>query len=164
MRRNRGSAAFANQHHSLRLRRRQPFVKSEVPYRTAKLSSYDAYRISDNDDPDERLCVHEERGLLLLRFPFAVMLEVAYPEVDIANRWCWKTFGPKFSPCYQFQSSYPCCLDESMHEHQGVWCTYWFAKSDYDFGFNEWYFRDRQHHDMFLCFVPLIHWGERFPG
>jgi hypothetical protein len=134
-----------------------------MQYRTAKLSSYEAYRISENDDLDERLCAHEQRGLLLLRFPFAVMLEVAYPEMDFANRWCWETLGPENGPCYQFQSNYPCCTDESEHEHQGVWCTRWFAKTDYDFGFNEWYFRDRQHHDMFLSFEPMINWGERFP-
>lgn len=139
------------------------FANSIVPYRTAKLSSYEAYWISENDDPVERLCAQEERGLLLLQFPFAVMLEVAYPEMDFANRWCWQTIGPKNGRCYQFQSNYPCCTDETEHEHQGVWCTRWFAKTDYDFGFNEWYFREQQHHDMFLAFVPMINWGERFP-
>lgn len=134
-----------------------------MPYRTAKLSSYDAYRSSENDDPEERLCADDERSLLLLQFPFAVMLEVAYPEMDFADRWCWETFGPKHGPCRQTQSNYPCCLSEIKHSHEGAWCTRWFVKTDYDFGFNEWYFREQSQYEMFLSFVPLINWGERFP-
>ena len=134
-----------------------------MSYRTAKLSSYESYRASENDDPEERSRAHEERNQLLSKFPFAVMLEVAFPERDFANRWCWQNFGPKNGPCHQIQSNYPCCLHGFEHTHEGVWCTRWFVKTDYDFGFNEWYFREQSHQEMFLSFVPLINWGERFP-
>lgn len=134
-----------------------------MAYRTAKLSSFEAYRESENDDQEERLGAHEERELLLVRFPFPVMLELAFAERDYANRWCWEMFGPKDGSCFQSSSNYPCCSDSSEHTHEGVWCTRWFVKTDYDFGFSEWYFREVDHQELFLAFVPLIHWGERFP-
>lgn len=134
-----------------------------MPNRTARLSSYDEYRETESNDLDERLYAHQERELLLLRFPFAVMLEAAYPEMDFADRWCWENFGPKDGPCRQFESNYPCCLNDTKHTHHGVWCTRWFEKTDYDFGFNEWYFREQSHQEMFRSFVPLINWGDRFP-
>ena len=134
-----------------------------MPYRTAKLSSYEAYRESENDDPEERVCAHEERCDMLLQFPYAVMLELAFVERDFANRWCWEKFGPKDGPCTQMLSKYRRCFDESEHVHSGAWATRWFVKTDYDYGFNEWYFREQAQQEMFLAFVPQINWGERFP-
>lgn len=40
--------------------------------------------------------------------------------------------------------------------------TYWLAKTDYDFGFNEWYFKRHADLNRFLEFIPHITWGEAY--
>ena len=40
---------------------------------------------------------------------------------------------------------------------------HWFAKVDYDFGFNEWYFAESEDYDLFVANVDKINWGEHFP-
>ena len=99
----------------------------------------------------------------LTRFPYSVMLQVAYPELDFANRWCWQHFGPPHGECLQFQSEYCACDVEPKHCHMGVWTEFWFAKTDYNFGFNEWYFMEKSHFERFLASVPSINWGEHYP-
>ena len=44
-----------------------------------------------------------------------------------------------------------------------MWTTHWFVKTDYDFGFSEWYFARQSYHDLFLDSVPKINWGEKYP-
>ena len=99
----------------------------------------------------------------LTMFPFAVMLQVAYPEMDYANRWCWQQFGPAHGECWQHCSEYPVCDLPHPHAHVGQWMTHWYVKTDYDFGFNEWYFIREADRDRFLEFVPHVNWGEKFP-
>lgn len=60
-------------------------------------------------------------------------------------------------------SEYRVCLNDLPYSHSGVWMSHWFEKTDYNFGFNEWYFAERSHHDLFLDFVPMINWGEKYP-
>ena len=97
------------------------------------------------------------------RFPYAVMLQVAFPELDFANRWCWTRFGPADGGCTQKDSKYRVCTIDVPHSHSGIWTTHWFVKTDYDFGFNEWYFAKQSHYDLFLDSVPKINWGEKYP-
>ncbi len=139
-----------------------------MPYRTAVLSDFESYLASEYPDsvPDSAAAVHEERtnqNLRLQRFPFSVVLQVSYPELDFANRWCWQAFGPASGQCLDNQSQYPSCKLAHPHEHEGAWSTHWLAKTDYDFGYNEWSFAQEEDRDRFLQFVPEIHWGERFP-
>ena len=57
------------------------------------------------------VCVRmKSESELLLRYPYAVMLELAFAEQDFANRWCWEKFGPKDGPCTQMLSKLPLLL------------------------------------------------------
>lgn len=104
-----------------------------------------------------------ERNARMAAFPFSVMLQVAYPEMDFANRWCWHQFGPAHGECQQYQSEYPACRQTGPHIHSGKWATYWHEKTDYNFGFHEWYFASESDRDRFLEFVPELNWGENYP-
>ncbi len=134
-----------------------------MSHRTAILSNIEAYLSFQDDSPEGRAEEASSRNERMARFPFAVMLQVAYPELDFANRWCWTEFGPADGECMQKDSEYRVCTIDEVHSHSGVWTTYWFEKTDYNFGFNEWYFAKQSHHDLFLDFVPKINWGENFP-
>jgi len=65
-----------------------------MTHQTVVLSSYEAYLASENESPED-----EERHRRLSRCPYSVMLEVAFPELDFANRWCWQRFGPAHGEC-----------------------------------------------------------------
>ena len=90
-------------------------------------------------------------------------MQVSFPEVDFANRWCWQNFGPSDGECFQRYSQYRVCDVAEPHAHAGRWTSHWFVKTDYDFGFNEWYFIDANDLQMFLANVEHINWGERYP-
>lgn len=106
----------------------------------------------------------EERKARLATFPYSVILELAYPQMDFATRWCWQQFGPANGQCDQKSSEYPACSEEAQHTHLGKWRTQWLAKTDYDFGFNEWLFAAQADQTKFLEFVPNITWGESYEG
>jgi hypothetical protein len=58
--------------------------------RTLERSTFEAY-LAECSHPDEYATSDEaSRDEILKRFPFSVMLKVSYPELDFANRWCWK--------------------------------------------------------------------------
>jgi hypothetical protein len=134
-----------------------------VTHQTAIVSSIEAYLACEDDTPEERATQNAERNARLLRFPHAVMLQVAFPELDFANRWCWSQFGPADGHCTQKHSQYCACEMDEPHSHSGSWTTHWFVKTEYDFGFNEWYFAKRHQYDQFIAFLPELNWGENFP-
>jgi hypothetical protein len=82
---------------------------------------------------------------------------------DFANRWCWQNFGPCDGECTQRYSEYRVCDRSEPHSHVGKWTSHWFVKTDYDFGYNEWYFAENVDRDRFLANVDKINWGEHFP-
>ncbi|MBY0242936.1 MAG: hypothetical protein K2X55_26870 [Burkholderiaceae bacterium] len=130
--------------------------------RTLAMSSFDAY-LAECSHPGEYAVSDEaSRNELIKRFPFSVMLKVSYPELDFANRWCWQRFGPNDGECYQAQSEYRVCLESEPHEHSGIWTSHWFEKTDYDFGFNEWYFSSIEDRDLFIAVLDEINWGENY--
>ena len=129
---------------------------------TVVLSSYDAY-LSWEDDPEELATQEHDRGMRLLRFPHSVMLQIAFPEIDFANRWCWQRFGPAHGECMQDASEYKACDLATPHCHVGRWTYHWFDKTDYNFGFNEWYFENASECDSFLANLESINWGEHYP-
>jgi hypothetical protein len=133
--------------------------------RTVRLSDYEAYvdSVSPADAVEARAAGAAERRARMVGFPFAVMLQVSYPELDFANRWCWHQFGPAHGECDQAYSEYPACDQPGPHCHLGRWMTYWHEKTDYDFEFNEWYFAREADRDRFLEFVPDLNWGEHYP-
>ena len=55
------------------------------------------------------------------------------------------------------------CQIEVLHSHSGNWTQYWFAKTEYNFGFAEWYFAERAHYELFLDYIPELNWGESYP-
>lgn len=137
--------------------------------RTVVLSSYEAYLNSEYPPErrptgdDWRSGEDDERNARLELFPYPVMLELSYPEMDFANRWCWQNIGPCDGVCNQSQSEYPACPWGEAHSHNGRWICQWFCKTDYDFGFQEWYFFDNADRLRFLDNVPHINWGEKYP-
>lgn len=58
-------------------------------YRTAILSTFDAYLETGGDTAEEQ----NERKERVRSFPFAVMLELAFAERDYADRWCWSNLA-----------------------------------------------------------------------
>jgi hypothetical protein len=139
-----------------------------MAYRTVKLSNYDAYLEYEfppgsAGSAEARVVDIEYRTALMTLFPFAVMLEVAYPEMDFANRWCWFQFGPAQGECQQMHSEYRACDQSGPHCHLGRWTTHWHGKTDYNFGFHEWYFATEADRVRFLEFVPHLDWGEHYP-
>lgn len=134
------------------------YIHFSMTLRTVVLSSFEAYLASEHESPGD-----PDRENRRARFPYSVMLEVSFAELDFANRWCWRRFGPAHGECLQRQSEYPACSIETLHSHRGLWAQHWFAKTDYNFGFNEWYFKDKSHCQLFLASVPEINWGERYP-
>ena len=134
-----------------------------MSYRTVVLSSFEEYLASDDYSPEVRAEEKRERKERLSRFPYAIMLQVSYPELDFANRWCWQHFGPAEGECTQHQSEYRVCALAESHSHAGKWICHWFDKIDYDFGFNEWYFADQSDRERFLANVDELNWGEKYP-
>ena len=131
--------------------------------RTVESSSFDEYLASDDDSLEDRAAQEVDRNNRLSRFPHSVMLKVSFPEMDFANRWCWQNFGPCDGECTQRHSEYRVCDRNEPHSHMGKWASHFYVKTDYDFGFNEWYFAEGADRDRFLANVDNINWGENFP-
>jgi hypothetical protein len=136
---------------------------NSMSHRTVIASSFEEYLASGGDPADERAAQEVVRKERLSRFPFSVMLQVSFPEIDFANRWCWQNFGPCDGECTQRYSEYPVCDRTEPHSHVGKWTSYFFGKTDYNFGFNEWCFKEITDRDSFFANVDKINWGEHFP-
>lgn len=134
-----------------------------MTHRTVILSDIGDYLACEDDSLEERAEQHELRNECLLRSPHAVMLQVAYPELDFINRWCWLQFGPRDGECTQHDSEYRVCDADDSHAHDGIWTDRWFTKTEYTFGFNEWYFANKPDHDTFIQHIPSFNWGEHYP-
>lgn len=132
-----------------------------MSHRTVILSSFEAY-LAEDCVPEFRGEEERERASRLSRFPYPVTLQVSFPELDFANRWCWQHFGPSDGNCLQRHSYYPACSVPEPHSHTGKWMWYFFGKTDYDFGFCEWYFAEQFDRSSFLASVGEINWGEKF--
>lgn len=139
-----------------------------MTHRTAVLSDFSAYLESEYPQGKGHLDAAraealEDRASRLAVFPHSVVLQAAYPELDFANRWCWSHFGPPHGPCHDKYSEYRTCELDQPHTHEGTWTTHWLAKTDYDFGFNEWCFLESAQLELFVSFVPELSWGEHYP-
>lgn len=131
--------------------------------RTLLPADFDEYLRTEHNSEEARTADIQERSEYLLNFPFPVMLQVAIPELDFANRWCWENFGPAHGECLQSQSEYPVCKLIQPHSHIGVWMAHWYMKIAYDFGYNEWYFANESDRNRFCDNVPNFNWGELYP-
>jgi len=138
-----------------------------MTHRTVVSAGYDdylesAYPATASGAAAARAADVQERQLRLVSLPHSVLLKLSFAELDFANRWCWGRFGPADGPCLQAQSEYPACDLPQPHLHTGTWVSHWLAKTDYNFGYNEWYFAQQADCEQFRQFVPQINWGERF--
>ncbi|MDB5345327.1 MAG: hypothetical protein JWP89_3704 [Schlesneria sp.] len=139
-----------------------------MTYQTVVLSSFEEYLTTEYDDAEATLADYrgsevQYRNEWLLRFPFAVMLKLSFAEMDYANRWCWQRFGSPRGECYDESSEYRTCMIDSSHCHDGAWAYLWHTKTEYNYGYCEWFFSSDPQHAQFLEFVPTINWGENFP-
>ncbi|WP_442485513.1 hypothetical protein [Aeoliella sp. SH292] len=134
-----------------------------MSHQTVEASSFEEYLASDDDSLEDRAAQEVDRNERLSRFPYSVMLKVAFPERDFANRWCWQHFGPCDGECTQQYSEYRACHRNESHSHVGNWTSHWFVKTDYNFGFSEWYFAESVDRDRFVANVDSVNWGEHFP-
>ena len=134
-----------------------------MSHRSVVISSFEEYLDDEFTSVEDRATETVDRNIHLARFPYSVMLQVAYPELDYANRWCWQNFGPGDGRCLQLDSEYRVCERDDPHSHLGKWASHWWAKTDYNFGFNEWYFAESDDRELFVANIENIHWGEHYP-
>ena len=107
--------------------------------------------------------MNAQRATLCKDYPFSIILALAYPQMDFANRWCWQQFGSPQGRCDDHQSEYPSCNETTPnHHHEGRWRTHWWEKLDYDFGYNEWFFAEQMDYEAFYAFIPHISFGEHY--
>lgn len=133
----------------------------------------------------------EKRAVLLVKFPYTVLVEASWVEGDVPDRWCWQQFGPRNGPCQDHYSEYPACplvlatrheklytyteadgtTGESAdweftkpeeHSHEGVWDCIPLGKTGYDFGFLEWGFTTPERRDRFKDVVESLGFGEQY--
>ncbi|RYH43524.1 MAG: hypothetical protein EON54_17245 [Alcaligenaceae bacterium] len=144
---------------------------SRIPFgavRTVKQTDFETYlKVETPTDPIDAQTFQEvsiaERSEFLAKYPHCTMLEVSFAEINYANRWCWQHLGPRDGDCHESTSDYPACELAGPHSHDGTWTEYFFGKSDYNYGYCEWYFAKRSDLDKFLDFQPQINWGESYP-
>lgn len=133
-----------------------------MSHRTVVASSFEEYLANEDFSTEFRAAEEVDRAARLTRFPYSVMLKVSFPELDFANRWCWQHFGPSDGECIQRDAEYRACDRTEPHSHVGKWTSYWLEKTDYDFGFNEWYFAEGADRDLFVANIAKINWGEHY--
>jgi hypothetical protein len=134
-----------------------------MTYKTLELSSFETYLADEIASPEGRANEVREREERLQRFPYSVVVKIAFPELDNAERWCWQRFGPMDGECMQRGSEYRVCRDDTEHLHSGVWTSYWYGKIDYNFGYCEFHFTEALDRDMFVAILPELDWGENYP-
>ena len=119
-------------------------------------SSFEAYEKRYNSlstDSDHGKTVSLKRATILAKFPFSIMTLTAIDDIDFANFWLWNKFGPCNGSCHQSTSAFKACDVHVYHDHVGSWCCHFFAKTGYDFGFNEWYFDNKPSLILFKKFI-----------
>ena len=121
-----------------------------MTHRTVIAGDVDSYlKFADPKEVDEL-------NVRLDDLPYVIALEVSYPELDFANRWCWEQLGPADGECMDRHSEYRSCMIEEAHRHNGKWATHWHQKTDYNFGPNEWYFASEADRDRFIAFIASL--------
>ncbi len=133
----------------------------------------------------------ERRDAIHQEFPHVVVVEGCCPTTDNAHRWCWDHFGPHHGKCeWEHNSEYPGCplvratevvthgetIDDGKswpwadknyhavppHDHEGPWSSFWLGKTDYDYGFTEFCFKNEADRDAFVEAAPGIGLGDRY--
>lgn len=68
-------------------------------------------------------------------FPYSVIVEGDYSEVEMAQDWCSQNIGEKGK----------------------VWSDIWYGKIDYDYGFQEFFFETEENREKFANSVPTFY-------
>ncbi len=97
-----------------------------------------------------------ERNKILLDFPYSVILKLFYQQIDFADWLLWQILGDKYGYCNQEQSDIPACKITGKHKHNGVWTSFWLAKTDYDYGFNEWFFKNKEDCNILISILSIL--------
>lgn len=79
--------------------------------------------------------VEKQRENILREFPVSVLVEGNCLEYDMVVEWLKKNIGAK----------------------NDAWMEIWYGKFDYDYGFWEFFFKDKKYADVFRDFVPLAY-------
>jgi hypothetical protein len=69
-------------------------------------------------------------------FSRSVIIEGAFPEYDMAEKWLTENVGPKSGT---------------------TWRDIWFGKTGYDYGFWEFFFKEKDFYSKFLKEVPKFY-------
>ncbi len=97
-----------------------------------------------------------ERNVILSDFPYSIVLKTSYSQIDFAEWLLWQLFGDMNGICNQNSSDIPACKIKNKHQHKGNWTNLWLAKTDYDYGFNEWFFKSKKDCKIFINILPLL--------
>ncbi len=96
----------------------------------------------------------KERNNILLDFSHSIILKLSYHQLDFANWLLWQILGEVYGYCGY--SNFPMCKIKGEHKHNGIWAIYWLAKTNYDYGFNEWFFKQKEDSDVLIKIKPLL--------
>ena len=77
-----------------------------------------------------------EREELIVRYPYSVVVEGAFLEYNSLKHWTDEQFGPENSP---------------------VWTSLWYGKTDYDYGYREYFFSRQADLQLLIQHIPLVH-------
>lgn len=138
---------------------------------------------------DQQHSLDNQRNELLVRFPNTVIATGFYPEHDYASLWCWQNISPENGPCNAWHSEYPACplvlatehiergtwkdksgkdlswerkryTNPGNHGHEGIWSFLWLGKTNYDYGYGEFCFRNESDRESFLAAFSTFTWSE----
>lgn len=143
------------------------FIKEKYPMLISTLEHYLKTYCSRSDlifDDKEK---EHERIRIIEAFSHTVVIEAAYEEFDHVELWCWKKFGPSDGLCrdaYNYVHACPVVLAApsikdvryARHEHVGMWCKLWLGKTDYDYGFSQFCFKNSDDKNAFLEAITEI--------
>ncbi len=107
-------------------------------------------------------------------FPHTTLVSWIYQDMDVAEDWCCETFGPPLiidhiqedllretaeifgSPIniehIKYETSITCREKRSTNA-SGKWATLWLGKTDYDFGYQQFFFKDPADKEAFENFL-----------
>jgi hypothetical protein len=124
----------------------------------AELTINEEY-ISERGQPYCHEKIEEAKKL----FPYTSTIKWGYSDMDVGHCWCWQTFGPKHGKCEEdcggerlFLNCPFSGLVKAYHSHVGVWTSVWFGKTDYDFGYEQFFFKHKVDRDMFEFGIRAI--------
>ena len=96
-----------------------------------------------------------ERKNSFLMFPYSVIIEGSFSDIDIAEAWCLKQVGKvDITSDMFFLKNYAGKLEEIKRTKNGLWKIYFYGKTSYDYGFCEFFFREKIDLEKFQKAVP----------